>query len=442
MKKVDLIIRNGIILTINPSGQIINKGSIAIEKNIIIAIDSIENIDIEYFSDEIIDADEKIVMPGLINCHTHLPMSLYRGIADDMQLKEWLYDYIFPAEAEFSTANNISIATQLAVLEMIKSGTTCFNDMYYFEDEIAQAATKIGIRGVISESLIDYPAPNAKNYKEAYKYTEMLIEKYHNDVLIKVAVAAHAPYSCSVELLKEARKLSEKHNLNFNIHVAESKWEIKTIKKLYNLTPVQHLENIGILGEGFVFAHGVWLNNDDIEIVAKHNIAIAHCPECNMKLSSGVAPISKLLENNCNVGLGTDGVASNNNLNMFEEMKAMTLLAKLSSNDSSTINAQKSVQIATIDAAKCLRMDNLIGSLEVGKLADIIIIDNKKPNNVPQYNIYSSLVYSISGSDVTDVIINGKIILKNNSFLNINEDIIFNNINKIAQKIKKKIIKS
>lgn len=442
MKKVDLIIRNGIILTINPSGQIINKGSIAIEKNIIIAIDSIENIDIEYFSDEIIDADEKIVMPGLINCHTHLPMSLYRGIADDMQLKEWLYDYIFPAEAEFSTANNISIATQLAVLEMIKSGTTCFNDMYYFEDEIAQAATKIGIRGVISESLIDYPAPNAKNYKEAYKYTEMLIEKYHNDELIKVAVAAHAPYSCSVELLKEARKLSEKHNLNFNIHVAESKWEIKTIKKLYNLTPVQHLENIGILGEGFVFAHGVWLNNDDIEIVAKHNIAIAHCPECNMKLSSGVAPISKLLENNCNVGLGTDGVASNNNLNMFEEMKAMTLLAKLSSNDSSTINAQKSVQIATIDAAKCLRMDNLIGSLEVGKLADIIIIDNKKPNNVPQYNIYSSLVYSISGSDVTDVIINGKIILKNNSFLNINEDIIFNKINKIAQKIKKKIIKS
>lgn len=442
MKKVDLIIRNGIILTINPSGQIINKGSIAIEKNIIIAIDSIENIDIEYFSDEIIDADEKIVMPGLINCHTHLPMSLYRGIADDMQLKEWLYDYIFPAEAEFSTANNISIATQLAVLEMIKSGTTCFNDMYYFEDEIAQAATKIGIRGVISESLIDYPAPNAKNYKEAYRYTEMLIEKYHNDELIKVAVAAHAPYSCSVELLKEARKLSIKHNLNFNIHVAESKWEIKTIKKLYNLTPVQHLENIGILGEGFVFAHGVWLNNDDIEIVAKHNIAIAHCPECNMKLSSGVAPISKLLENNCNVGLGTDGVASNNNLNMFEEMKAMTLLAKLSSNDSSTINAQKSVQIATIDAAKCLRMDNLIGSLEVGKLADIIIIDNKKPNNVPQYNIYSSLVYSISGSDVTDVIINGKIILKNNSFLNINEDIIFNKINKIAQKIKKKIIKS
>ncbi len=435
MTKADIIIKNGIVVTVNTNGTIYSNGSVVIINDAIIAIGESVAVEKEYTSDNVIDAKGKIVMPGLINCHTHLAMTIFRGYADDMHLKEWLNDYIFPAEAKFDNAENVKCGSELAMIEMIHSGTTTFNDMYFFEDEVAKVAKTIGMRGIISESLIDFPAPNSKTPDECFNHSKMLIEKYKNDSLITVGVAAHSPYSCSTELLKKAKKFADYNKINFHIHVAESKWEIDTINKKYNQTPIQYLNNIGVLSDNVIAAHGVWLNDDDISIVHEKGVAIAHNPVCNMKLSSGVAPITKLLNSKCKVGLGTDGVASNNNLNMFEDMKTMTLLAKLSTDNPTSITAEMAVRIATIEGAKVLNLDKEIGSLEVGKKADIILIDIEKPNTTPIYNIYSTLVYAVNGSDVTDVIINGKIIMQNSNILTADEKLVMKKINKIAENI-------
>jgi len=380
-------------------------------------------------------------MPGFVNVHTHLAMTVFRGLADDLVLQDWLTKYIFPAEAEFIDAKTVRAGSELAMVEMIHSGTTTFNDMYFYEDETAQAATNIGMRGFVGESLIDFPVPNSANYQKSLEYMDMLLKKYKDSELIKISMAVHSPYTCSAELIKTSKKIADQNNQIYHMHVSETKWEVDSIKKTFKMTPVEYLDNLGVLSNNFVAAHCVWLSPNDIKIMAERKVGIAHNPECNMKISSGIAPIPELLKAKAEVGLGTDGVASNNNMNMIEEMHTMALLHKLSKMDPTAIPAETVIRTATIGSARVLGMQNEIGSLEKGKKADIILIDTDSPNMTPLYNVYSSLVYAASGSDVNTVIINGKIIMKEKKILTIDEQIVKANVNEIAKKIGDKLLK-
>lgn len=440
LQKIDTIIKNGYIVTIDKQGTIIENGAIAIQKNKIIAINESDKILSHYTSDNIIDANKKIVMPGFVNTHTHSAMTVFRGMIDDVKLSEWLYDYIFPAENKCVNQQTVKIGAELAMIEMLHSGTTCFNDMYYFQDITGKIAKKIGLRGILAEGLIDFKVANCTSPKDGLKYTQQLIEKYKNDPLISIAVAAHSPYTCSKELIVDAKKMADKANTIFHIHVAETKGEFDTFMKKYTKTPVQYLDNLNVMSENTVIAHAVWLTNNDIEILEKRNVAVSHNPECNMKIASGAAKIPDMLKKNIRIGLGTDGVASNNNLNMIQELHTMTLLHKFNTMDPTVLPAEQAVRIATIEGAKVLRKDNEIGSLEIGKKADVILINNNLAHALPNYNVYSVIAYSLYGNEITDVIINGKQIMKNNKILTINENSVFENVREISKVITKKIL--
>ncbi len=433
----DIIISNTLILTMDKESRIIEDGAIVIIGDKIQALGPMDEILSEYNAPTIIDGRDKLVMPGLINTHTHSPMTIFRGFADDLPLHEWLYEHIFPVEAEFINKENVIAGTKLAVLEMLKSGTTTFNDMYYYADEIAKVAEKAGIRAVISEGLIDYAVPNSETPEHGFDYTERMIQKWADHPLVNIGVAAHAPYSSSAELIKRSKSLADKYNVPFNIHVAETKKEFDQIMEEYKLSPVAYLDSLGVLGENVVAAHGIHLTKEDIEIVINRGVGIAHNPECNMKLASGVAPVPEIIAGGGKVSLGTDGVASNNNLNMFDEMNAAALLHKLFNNDPTLVDAKTAVEMATIRGAKVMGMDDIIGSLETGKKADILIIDLNSPHLYPLYNIYSQIVYSMQGSDVETVIINGKIVMENRNVLNIDDELVYEKVKSISRKIQK-----
>jgi 5-methylthioadenosine/S-adenosylhomocysteine deaminase len=439
--KADIIISNGYILTIDEKNTIIKNGAIAIIADKIDFIGTNDEIEQKYYSDNLIDAKGKIVMPGFINSHTHLAMTIFRGVADDVMLSDWLYKYIFPAESKFINPSTARTGVELAMLEMIKSGTTCFNNMYYFEDVTAEVAKKAGMRGIIGEGLIDFPVSNSPTPEAGIEYTKNLLKKYQNDQLINVAVGVHSPYTCSEQLIIEAKKLADDNNALYHIHLAETKWEFDTFNEKYKLTPTQFLDRLGVLDNKTVAAHCVWLTENDIEILAQKKVGIAHNPECNLKISSGIAPIPELLNKNAKVGLGTDGVASNNNLSMIQELHTMALIHKANSKIPTVIPAETAVRIATIGSAKVLGKEKEIGSLEVGKKADIIFIDINSPHTTPLYNPYSVIAYSLYGNEITDVIINGKEIMRNNKILTIDENRIFEDANKIAEIIKKELLK-
>ena len=435
LEKVDILIINGIVVTVDAEGNLYKDGAVAIKSDKIVAIGKTNEIISKYSAVQTIEAKGKIVMPGFVNTHTHMAMTIFRGIADDLYLQDWLMKYIFPVEAKYVNAENVKIGSQLAMIEMIHSGTTCFNTMYFFQDEVAKAAKSIGMRGIVSESLIDFPTPNSKTPQEGIDYIKGLIETYKDDSLITVGVAVHSPYTCQPELLVKAKKFADENNLIYHIHVAETQWEVDTIMKAYKLTPVQYLDSLGVLSESVIAAHCVWLTDEDIKIIAERKVGVAHNPACNMKLASGVAPIPQLLEAKAQVGLGTDGAASNNNLNMIEEMHVMSLLHKFTSKNPTVMSDELSIRIATFGGAEVLGMKDKIGSLEVGKQADIILIDTDNANTVPIYNVYSAIVYTLLGSEVCDVIINGKIIMRNNVILTIDEAKVKEQVREIAKKI-------
>ncbi len=433
---LDILIKNAYILTINRNFDIIENGFIGIKKDKIAIIGQMSDLTDEISASEIVDAGGKLVMPGLVNTHTHLAMTLFRGIADDIKLLDWLYKYIFPAEKKCVTPENVEVGVKLAIVELIKSGTTCFNDMYYFEDITAQTAINAGMRGVIGEGIIDEGVANSANATEGLEYTNNLINEYKNNDLIDVAVAVHAPYSATAETMQKAYALAQQHNTLFHIHLAETKWELEKFLADYGMSSVEFVDKLGILGQKTVAAHGVWLNNKEISMLAERGTGVAHNPECNMKIASGVAPIPQMIEKGVKVGLGTDGTASNNNLNMFQEMRTMALLHKLNSNDPTVIPARKAVEIATIGGAKLLHKGQEIGSLEVGKKADMIFIDLNNANTTPYYNIYSLLVYSLNGTEISDVMINGKFVMKDRRLLTIDEKDVFKQAKEISLRIK------
>ena len=358
-----------------------------------------------------IDALGGLVLPGLINGHTHAAMSLFRGLADDLPLMEWLNDYIFPAEKGLDP-DFVYTGTLLACAEMILSGATTFCDMYLFEEETARAARDAGMRAVVGEVLYDFPSPNYGPIEKGLAYTEDLIRRWEADPLISIAVEPHSLFTCSPDLLVSANKIALDHGTRLIIHVAETTSEVQQIKERYGKLPFEHLDSLGILGPHLIADHCVHLAEKEMEMISENQVNVIHNPESNMKLASGIAPIPELLERNITVGLGTDGCASNNNLDLFTEMDMAAKLQKVRMEDPTVMDALTVMRMATIEGARALGLSHITGSIEKGKRADIIVVDTNKPHLTPIYNPYSVLVYSARGNDVSHSIINGRLVME------------------------------
>lgn len=434
-KSVELILQNGTVVTMDAKRRVIEKGAVAVDKGAIVGVGTAAEITQKFKSKQTIDATGKVIIPGLINTHTHVPMSLFRGIADDLDLNEWLTKYIFPAEAKNVTEDFVRAGTKLGLAEMIRGGTTTFCDMYYFEDAVADETFKAGMRGVLGETIIDFPVADNKTNAEAMAYAEKFINKWKNNPLITPAIAPHAPYTVSTEHLKLVKKLSDKTGAPIIIHVAETKKEVDDSLAAKKLSPIEFLESIGFLSNRVIAAHVVWATDAELEILKQHAVGIAHNPQSNMKLASGVAPVPRMLEKDLPVGLGTDGAASNNDLDLWEEMDTAAKLHKLISNDPKVLNAEQAFEMATIRGARALHLEDKIGSIETGKLADIVILDFDSLNQTPFYSVYSSLVYATKANDVRTVIINGKVVMRDKRLLTLDENVIKKDANAYRQKI-------
>ncbi len=411
----DLLVTNGTVVTMDGEDSVVENGAVAVKGEAIVAVGREDELT-AFKASKIIDADGGIIMPGLINSHTHAAMTIFRGLADDLPLMTWLNDHIFPAEAGL-TPEKVYDGALLACAEMILSGTTCFCDMYLFEDNVAQAAKMAGMRAVVGEVLFDFPSPNYGSLEKGFAYTEMLVEKYRNDPLINIAVEPHSPYLCAPGLLQKASLLAQKNDLLLVIHVSETKSEISEINEKYGLTPVGFLASLGVLSSNLLACHCVHLTEDDIALLKKHDVKVAHNPESNMKLASGIAPVPELLKQGICVGIGTDGCASNNNLDLFHEMSMAAKLGKVFTHDPAVMDAKSVLRMATIGGARALGLSGITGSLETGKKADIIILDTHKPHLTPIYSPVSHLVYAARGSDVTTSVINGKLIMEDRKLL-------------------------
>ena len=367
---------------------------------------------------EIIDAKGGIVLPGLINGHTHAAMTLFRGLADDLPLMEWLNHYIFPAESRIDS-HFVYMGTLLACAEMIMSGTTTFCDMYLFEGDAARAAKEAGIRCLVGEVLYDFDSPNYGSVANGLKYTERLIETWQDDPLVSVAVEPHALFTCSPSLLTAAHELALKYDVPLIIHLSETENEVTQVMGKYGKRPVDHLRFLGLLGPKLIADHCVHLNEYEMNLLSENRVKIIHNPESNMKLASGIAPVPRMLKMGITVGLGTDGSASNNDLDLFTEMDTAAKLQKIHTGDTTVMDALTVLRMATADGAKALGMDEIIGSLEKGKKADVIIVETDRAHLTPMYNPYSHLVYSAKGSDVSHTIINGKPIMVERALLSL-----------------------
>ncbi len=434
---IDLLIKNGLIVTMNPAMEIHQPGSLAIKGDIITAIGPEKELrPLESTAREILDAQGGAVLPGLINTHTHAAMTLFRGLADDLPLKDWLNHHIFPAEKKLN-AQWVYWGTSLACAEMILSGTTTFCDMYLFEAEVAKAAKEAGIRALVGEVLYDFPSPNYGPIEKGFEYSLQMIQDFKNDPLISVAIEPHTPFTCSPDLLKKAGYLCNKYNVPLIVHVSETSHEVEQIQEQFQTSPVGLLKQLGLLAPNLIAIHCVALSSEDLDDLQKGRVKVAHCPESNMKLASGVAPVVKMLSRGITVGLGTDGCASNNNLDLFHEMDTAAKLHKVHLSDPTVMDARTVLRMATIEGAKVLQMEQKIGSLEPGKKADVIVLDLKKPHLTPLYNLYSHLVYAAKSSDVTQVIINGQRVLKDRKLMTLNLKTIFGQVGRFAEDLKK-----
>ncbi|MBZ2176994.1 MAG: amidohydrolase family protein [Acidobacteriota bacterium] len=409
----DLVLTARYVVTMDGNRRIIENGAVAIEKDRIVAVGPAADVLKVHGAKPRLHRPDAILAPGLINTHTHAPMTLLRGIADDLRLQEWLERYIFPAEGRNVSPEFVRVGTDLAVLEMLLSGTTTYTDMYYFEEVIAEATRRAGMRAVLGQTIIGFPVPDAKTPVDALRRAEAFLKQFAGDPLITAAVAPHAIYTNSDETLQASRALANRYGAPLLIHLSETKKENEDTQKQRGLSPTQALEKLGVLTGRTVAAHGVWLDDNDIATLARRGVGVAHCPSSNMKLASGIAPVLKLLRLDVALGLGPDGPAgSNNDLNLFEEMDLAGKLAKVSANDPTALPAAQIFAMATIDGARVLGLQKEIGSLAVGKRADLITVAMTEAQAVPLFNVYSALVYALKGSDVQDVIVNGRMVVK------------------------------
>jgi 5-methylthioadenosine/S-adenosylhomocysteine deaminase len=421
---VDLLITGGTVVTMDAERRIIENGYVIVKGDTIIAVGAglprMPNGPI--FTKQTIDAKGALILPGFINGHTHVPMTLLRGLHDDVTLDDWLRKYIFPAEAKNVTEDFVRWGTRLAAAEQIRSGITTFADMYYFEDAVAEETKAAGMRGVLGETFIDFPAPDNKTNAAMLEYTEKFLKRWQGDPLIHAAAAPHSIYTCSAKTLQDSAALARKYHAPILIHVAEMKKELDDSLKQNGLTPVQYLEKLGVLGPDVLAAHCIFVDEKDRKILADHQVGCVHNPSSNMMLASGVAPVIEERAAGIAVGLGTDGPAgSNNDLDLMEEMDLAAKLQKITKMDPRALGAKSVVEMATIEGAKALHMEKEIGSLAVGKKADIILISLDEPNAVPMYDIYAQLAYALKGSDVETVVIGGRVVMRNKKLLTLNE---------------------
>ena len=420
-RRVSLVITGGTVVTMDPGARVLPGGAVAIDGDAIVAVGTVDAIRAGYRGRQTIDARGQVVMPGLVNTHTHAPMVLYRGLADDLALMDWLERYIFPAEARTVSPAFVRAGTRLAALEMIQSGTTTFADMYYFEEEIAKETKAAGLRGVLGQTVIQFPVADAKTPAEALARAEAFIQAFRQDPLITPAVAPHAMYTLDGPTLRAARDLSRKYQVPTLIHLAETQAEVKTSQERFMATPVAYLDSLGFLGPGVLAAHGVWVNDADLALLKLRRVGVSHNPESNMKLASGTAPVPAYLKAGVAIGLGTDGAASNNDLDMFDAMRTASLLHKLQSQDPRVVSAREAVEMATIGGARALGKEKEIGSLEVGKRADLIIVSMASARQTPMYDPLSHLVYATTGSDVRTTIVNGTVLMRDRKMLTLDE---------------------
>jgi 5-methylthioadenosine/S-adenosylhomocysteine deaminase len=434
---VDWIWSARYVITMDPQRRVIEHGAVAIRGEKIVAAGSQVDIDRAYQPRQRLDRPDALIAPGLINTHTHAPMVLLRGIADDMRLQEWLEKYIFPAEARNVTPEFVRWGTRLACLEMLLSGTTTFTDMYYFEETIAETAKECGMRGVLGDTIIGFPSPDAKTPADALRLTAKFLERFHNDPLITPGVALHAIYTNADDTLQQARALANRYSAPLLIHLSETKRENDDLIAKRGKTPTATLDSLGVFSGRTLVAHAVWVDDADLKILSERHIGVAHCPSSNMKLASGAAPVAKMLAIDLAVGLGTDGPAgSNNDLNLFEEMDLASKLQKLMAGDPQTLPAKQALEMATIRGARALGMEKEIGSIEPTKRADLIAVRLDRPNAVPLYDVYSQMVYALKGSDVRDVMVNGRLVVRDAQALTVDSKQVIAKAEEFGRKVR------
>jgi 5-methylthioadenosine/S-adenosylhomocysteine deaminase len=435
-RTVSIVVRNGTVVTVDANRRVIPRGSVAIDGRDIVAVDTADGIAARFTGRETIDAAGAVVMPGLVNTHTHAPMVLFRGLADDLALMDWLQKYIFPAEAKTVSPEFVRAGTRLAALEMIESGTTTYADMYYFEEEVARATRAAGLRGVLGETIIQFPVPDAKTPAESLARVERFAREFAGDELITAAVAPHSMYTLDGDMLKACRALADRLQIPVIIHLAETKDEIKTSDEKYHATPTAYLESLGFWGPRTLAAHAVHVTPVDIAILAARHVGVSHNPESNMKLASGIAPVEAMRKAGVAVGLGTDGAASNNDLDMFEAMRQAAFLHKLVAGDPRAIPAPVALEMATIEGARAMGMEHEIGSLEAGKRADLLVVSMASARQTPMYDPVSHIVYVTHGDDVQTTIVNGKVLMRDRKVVTLDRRQVLADARLFAEKVR------
>jgi 5-methylthioadenosine/S-adenosylhomocysteine deaminase len=426
MEKVDMILSGGTIVTMDASYTLIFDGALAVRGAQIAAVGKRDVILAQYSADDVVDCTGQYVLPGLVNAHTHVPMTLLRGLADDRRLDVWLMGYMMPTEREFVSPEFCRLGAQLACAEQIRSGITAFADMYYFEAEIAQATADAGMRGVLGQTILKFPSPDAETYEQSLSYARRFIEQWRGHPLITPAVAPHAPYSSTVELLQQSAALAREFDVPVLIHIAETRQEVDDSIRDHDQRVVDWVESVGLLDAKVLAAHCVHISTAEMGILRDHDCTAAHCPTSNLKLASGIAPVTEMLNHNMIVGIGTDGPASNNDLDMIEEIRLAAILAKTAANDPTALPARQALLMATRQGAAALFLGDVTGSLEAGKLADIVVMDSERSHNLPHFRrdpdaVYSEIVYASKSTDVAHVMCNGKWLMRDRVLLTLDE---------------------
>ncbi len=437
---IDFLISGGAVVTMDPARRLIEDGAVAVRGDTIVAVGYRADLESRFRPARRIDARGRLVLPGLINGHNHAAMTLFRGLADDLGLQEWLQKYVFPAEARNVTEDFVEWGTRLAALEMIRGGTTTYADMYYFEDAVARVTKAAGLRGILGETILDSPAPDNKTLSQALAYTEAFLQHWQGDPLIHAAVAPHSPYTCSESTLREAAALARRYHAPILIHVSETQREVEQIHSQHARSPVGYLDAVGLLGPDVVAAHCVWVDSADISLLRQRDVGCVHNPSSNMKLASGTAPVIELLAAGVRLGLGTDGPAgSNNDLNLMEEIDLAAKLQKVTRMDPRALSALQALELATIGGARALHLETEIGSLETGKKADLILLRTDAPHAVPLYNVYSQIVYALKASDVETVMIAGRLVMEGRRVLSVSETEVIARAREYAKKVKRSL---
>jgi 5-methylthioadenosine/S-adenosylhomocysteine deaminase len=445
MNQADTIFKNAIVLTMDKKFNIFNPGAVAVKGDSIVAVGEENEIIASFTAPEVLDCEMKILMPGLINAHTHVPMTLLRGLADDLRLDVWLMGYMMPVEREFVSPEFVRLGTKLACAESIRSGVTTFVDMYYFESDIAEATAEAGLRAICSQSVLKFPSPDATYFEESLKAAEDFIQTWKGHPLIIPSIAPHAVYTCTDEIWKAATALAIKYDVPLHTHISETASEVENIRKETGMPVVPYLKKRDIFDAKVIAAHCVHIDEGEMRTLQHASSGVAHNPSSNLKLASGFANITRMLELNVNVGIGTDGPASNNDLDMIEEMRLASMIAKAASGNPTALPARQTVEMVTSMGARAIHLDHIIGSIEVGKRADIILLGTHKVHNSPNFqrdpnSVYSQIVYAAKSTDISDVMVNGQWLMRERELLTLDEDALMAEAQVYAEKIDRFLI--